>query len=387
MSSWTSLLSHKSLRTIVRGTLRYLFGRRGQRRVVGMRLYYRLRTMVMLHSAGQLSEFTRLPEARLYVDGPECFGRIEQLLRKARHTIVVQMFIWVDDDTGRRIAQALLEAADRGVQVEVIKEAVGDFFETAGDFLGTSQSRRDVWRRFWNHPRIRVTHATNRDHAKVYVIDDQILLLTGMNIADVYMHEYHDFLVELRGSRFVEQYLARRPSSGDDAVQLVMNTEESKNIRAMFLKLFAEARESIVIEHAYLSDPDILDEILRALRRGIRVTVIFPKSPDFHSYANTTSVGYLLSESHGLPLRILIYQHGMHAKAMLVDHDIAFVGSANLIRSSLDDMGEVNVLVRGKRRFLWKLQETLRNDILRCRALNSPPSFLWISRWLSWLGL
>ncbi len=100
-----------------------------------------------------------------------------------------------------------------------------------------------------------------------------------------------------------------------------------------------------------------------------------------------SAVGRLLSEGQKLPLRVFLFQEKIHAKVILIDHKIAFIGSANLIRSSLDDMGEVNVLVRGKYRFLWKLQETLRGDILKSRALNTPPPFLWATKWLSWLGL
>jgi phosphatidylserine/phosphatidylglycerophosphate/cardiolipin synthase-like enzyme len=71
-----------------------------------------------------------------------------------------------------------------------------------------------------------------------------------------------------------------------------------------------------------------------------------------------------------------------------VDHRCAFVGSANLITSSIDTMGEVNVLIRGlHQRALWKLTESLREDVLHSRALSGAPNFLWLSRWLAWLGL
>lgn len=376
------------MRSILRGMLQYLFGRRGQRLVTGLRLAYRMRMMVIERSAEPLGKLARVSEVRLWVDGNEAFRRIEKLLRHAQHTIFVQMFIWIDDATGRRIASALVDAADRGVEVEVTKEAVGDFFEMNRDFLGTRHSSHECWRRFWHHPRIRVMHATNHDHAKVYVIDDQILLLTGMNISDDYATEYHDYLVELRGSEFVEQYLMRRPSvQRGESVHLVMNTEEQKQIRGVLMGLIAGAQDSIVVEHVYVSDPEVIDGLLDALRRGVRVTIIMTTMMDFHYFANMSSIGRLLSEGRDRKLRIFLYERKMHAKAILFDSDTAFVGSANLIRSSLDDMGEVNVLVRGRHRFLRKLHQTMREDILRSRALSTPPPFLWLTRWIAWLGL
>ncbi len=388
MHSLLPFLQYAGIRTFLRGVLRYLFGRRGQRRVMGLRLYYRARAMVMLHSAEPMARLTRVPEVRLWVDGEKSFRRIEKLLRRARHTIVIQMFMWIDDATGRRMASVVLEAADRGVQVQIIKDAVGDMFEFAGDFLGTRTSPHDCWKRFWTHPNIRISYDTHHDHAKVYVIDDEILLLTGMNIADAYRSVYHDYLVELRGRRFVEQYLSRRtnPDSSAD-VTLVMNTEQQNSIRPVLMRMLAQARESVVVEHGYVSDPAVLDALLALTHRGVRVTVIMPSASHFHYYANMSALGRLLSEAHRGKLRVFLYPKPIHAKVLLIDHDTVFIGSANLIRSSLDEMGEVNVLIRRKWRTSRKLRDTFREDILLSRPLHAPPSFLWITRWLSWLGL
>ncbi len=387
MRSWLSLFNLPTVRTVFRGARTYLFGKRGQRRIAGWRLSYRLRMMAILQVRGKLGKLARRPEVRLWVDGRKSFRRIEKLLRRARHTIVIQMFIWVDDETGRRIIRALLDAADRGVRVDIMKDAVGDFFEVAGDFLGTKNSPHDCWKRFWNHPRIHVSYGTQRDHAKVYVIDDEVVLLTGMNIADEYRLAYHDYLVELHGSTFVNQFLTRHAIPGNSSVQLVMNTDEERTIRPTLMRLLAEADESIILEHSYVSDPEVIEALIAALKRGVKVTIIMPALADFHYYANMSAVARLLSAGHNRPLRVFLFGSRLHGKVILFDHQRAFIGSANLIKSSLDDMGEVNVLITSKNRFLWKLQETLREDILKSRALNSPPPFLWITRWLSWLGL
>jgi phosphatidylserine/phosphatidylglycerophosphate/cardiolipin synthase-like enzyme len=213
--SWSSFIRRSGPATVIRGGLRYIFGKRGQRRVQGLRLFYGLRMLMVLHSAEPIGKLARNKEVRLWVDGEEAFPRLERLIRRARFSVVVQMFIWKDDETGRMIARALLDAADRGVKVDISKEAVGDFFEFRGDFLGTKHSDDPLWKRFWSHPKIRVTYASNGDHAKVYVIDDHTLVLTGMNIADEYRYKWHDYMVELRGGHFVERYLARRPGATD----------------------------------------------------------------------------------------------------------------------------------------------------------------------------
>jgi phosphatidylserine/phosphatidylglycerophosphate/cardiolipin synthase-like enzyme len=94
-----------------------------------------------------------------------------------------------------------------------------------------------------------------------------------------------------------------------------------------------------------------------------------------------------MSEGNQANIRVFIYPGYCHSKILLVDGATAFLGSANLYKGSLDDMGEVNVLIRGRIRALWNLKEMLRQDVLVSKPLSSPPSFLWVSRWLSWLGL
>lgn len=371
----------------LRGGIRYFFGKRGQRRVGGLRMFYKARLLVLSIPGVQQHRFAGIGGVRVWVDGSEAFPRLEKLIGRARHTVVIQMFIWKDDRTGRRLARKLLEAADRGVHVEITKESAGDVFELSEDFLGTKGSDMLLWKRFWSHPRIRITHAADRDHAKVYVIDDGILLLTGINVSDD-SYEQHDYMVELRGTEFVEQYLARRaPTSPDAAVRVVMNTEEHALMRHTVTRLLRSATHSVVVEHCYLSDPEILKELAALSRRGIAVTLILPDRVGLHHHANMASVGYLLTEADMSLLRVLLYPGMFHGKVILVDHREAFVGSANLMKSSLDDMGEVNVLISGNRRALWKLRETLRTDVLKCRPVTTSPTLVWFSRWLAWLGL
>lgn len=374
-------------RSALRGSLRYLFGKRGQRRVQGMRMYFRMQANFVLRTGGSLRSVASDREVRLWIDGYDAFRRLETLIGRARASIVIQMFIWKDDKTGRQMARWLLEAADRGVVVEIMKEAVGDFFESYADFLGTKDSRDPLWIAFWKHPRIRISHATNHDHAKVYVIDGHTLLLGGMNVADEYRYDWHDCMVELRGEAFVAQFLARTQADPRAAVRIVTNTEESKGIRPTFMAVLEEAAEHVVIEHAYLSDLDVVNRLVSLSKRGVRITIILPQRMQLHNHASMVAVGKLMSEGDLAFVSVFVFPGYCHSKILLVDGRVAFLGSANLYKGSLDDMGEVNVLIRGRFRALWTLKEMLRQDVLRSKALSGPPGFLWISRWLAWLGL
>lgn len=388
IASWRDFFNGPGIRSALRGTSRYFLGKRGHRLVYWMRMYYRVRLMIMLQTNEPIGKIARRQEVRLWVDGKESFRRLETLIRQARVQVVVQTFIWKNDATGRWMARLLLEAADRGVNIDITKEAVGDFFEFHGDFLGTKDDPHSPWDAFWSHPRIRIHHSTNNDHAKVFIIDDHTLLLTGMNIADEYRYQWHDYMVELRGGRFVEHFLKRQSmGSHEGVVRLVMNTEEQKDIRPVLVDFLSSAREHIVLEHCYISDQEVIDLLIDKSKKGVRITVLLPDWVEFHHHANMVAIGRLISYGNTSNVSVHLYPGKFHAKVIVVDHTSALIGSMNLFKSSIDEMGEVNVLIKKHMRILWKLRDALRQTVFISRPINSPPPFLWISRWLAWLGL
>lgn len=372
----------------MRGALRYIFGKRGQRRVRGWRMFYRLRTEVLLQTPYPIAGISHFPRSRLWVDR-EVFPRIQKLLKRAQHTVVIQMFIWKDDSIGRSMASLLLQLADRGVKVYITKEATGDVFEFQHDFLSTRETKDPMWERFWNHNNIRITHSQDKDHAKVYIIDDKILLLTGMNIGDEYNEWLHDYMVELRGSMFVSQYLTRGELRGPtENIQIYMNTDTRKEIRSVVMNLIESATHSIVVEQCYISDSRVVDALIKKSHEGVRVTLIVPSKMTIHHFANMESVTRLITEGNTMRMQVFLYPQMFHGKTMLVDRSRAFVGSVNFMTSSLDDMGEVNVLLEGKNDdSVQKLRDVLKASILQSRPLTTPPRFHWISRWLAWFKL
>lgn len=356
--------------------------------MVTLQWYYNLQTELLLRSPIAAKTAQSIWTARVWIDS-EVFPRILKLIDRAEHTILIQMFIWKDDALGRLVAEALADAADRGVKVQLAKEVIGDALELDKDFITTKHSTEEVWQRFWNHPNIVVRHARHDDHAKVYVFDGEVLLLTGMNIADEYHNSWHDYMVEVRDRDLVEQYLTQGVTKDVHApVRLVLNTPERHDIRPMIEQLLGNAQQSIVVEHCYLSDPAIVDLLIAKSKEDVQVTVIVPEKPNHGQNSNLLSVLRLTTEGKPQKMEVFFYPGMFHAKILLIDHDTAFLGSANLIPTSLDTVGEVNVLLRGPlQRAIVKLRDTLRGDVLKSRPLMSPPYFSWLNRILAWLRL
>ena len=74
---------------------------------------------------------TNNEEIILYNGGKEAFPRIIEQIEKAEKSIVIAMFVWREDKIGNQIAEKLLEAANRGVNIHIIKDKLGMVFELA----------------------------------------------------------------------------------------------------------------------------------------------------------------------------------------------------------------------------------------------------------------
>lgn len=383
------LMNRRGMRSVLRGTSRYFFGKRGTRRIHGFRLFYRMRMDALVRSRTEFHKAVRRTEVRFWVDGKDAFRRIEKCIMRAKHSIAIEMFIWKDDYTGRRIAALLTQAADRGVIVDITKEEVGDFFELAHDFASTKGGTNPIWEKFWNHPGIHVHQVTDDNHTKAYVFDGEILLLSGMNIADEYRYSWHDYLVELRGTRFAQAFLMREHmGERSSSVELVLNRREKKELRMVVEDLLHQAQKSIVIEMAYFSDPAIIDLVAERSTQDIRVTVVLPASPDLHKNANKQGIERLMKQGNPRRIQILEYPGILHGKLLLIDKVTALVGSMNFMTSSLDHMGEANVLIRhGHPWVLQKIRTMIRGDIAKSTLVKKIPRLGWLGRWLAWMGL
>jgi len=80
-------------------------------------------------SLGRLPVESPRPESRAHFDlmagGEAAFAGILKRIDQAERSILVRCFEWRDDATGQMVAEALLRAADRGVEIKILKDRVG----------------------------------------------------------------------------------------------------------------------------------------------------------------------------------------------------------------------------------------------------------------------
>jgi len=140
-----------------------------------------------------------LNELELLVDGDLAFRHIFAAIDSARKSIYIQTYIWKDDQIGRQMVIKLKEAADRGVAVSIRKDALGTVFEI-GDMLKGKPSPVFTGAGLKGYKNININNEifSDTDHSKYFIVDNQLTVFGGMNIADEYHKQWHDFMVSIR---------------------------------------------------------------------------------------------------------------------------------------------------------------------------------------------
>jgi len=315
----------------------------------------------------------------LLVDGRAAFNAVFDSLQGAVESIYVQTYIWKDDETGRAVVGKLRAAADRGVAVTVNKDLLGTVFEL-GDMLRGRPSPVFTERGIRNYPHIDVNTKlfAYNDHSKYFILDHETLIFGGMNIADEYHFQWHDYMVLIRGKErvalFENRVLRGIPWPGELPAVVAVNDGHATEIRTALREMIDHARARVVVQHAYFSDETIIQALLRAAARGVKVDVLLPSDPDTHGYANMVTINRLLASDHRDQVDVFLYPGMSHAKVVLTDGEIVAVGSANLTPRSMLTSKELTLFVHGKPEapFIRKLREQLDADLAKSAEVREP---------------
>jgi len=319
-----------------------------------------------------------MPQMRLYIDGEEAFEAVFQAIEGARQSVHVQTFIWKDDSLGSRMVESLLAAADRGARMTLSKDILGTFFEVLGKKGSLGPAFKDSRLRSNKNISVEINPLKPVDHSKYYIIDGREVIFGGMNVADEYHDQWHDYMVGLHDERLAglmnKKLLSHDHWPEDAPFVIATNTKKEAQIRTGIVQLIDAAKKRLVFEHAYFSADIILEGIQRALARGVDVDLILPKNPSTHGPANRATVNRLLASLHAERLRVFFYPTMTHAKAMVADGRIVAIGSANMTPRSLYVSGETVMFAHFEpdHSFLTRLNARLESDILKSERIRDP---------------
>lgn len=149
-----------------------------------MRIFLLFLSFLVLSSA-QADQLVLLRD-----DGDALQARVD-IIQRAKHEILVEYFsVWNDDQSIGGIA-LLMAAAKRGVKVKVIVDALSNTVPKK-TFAALLQEGKDqdgnqnLEIKEYNPLGFNIFKATHRDHAKMIVVDGEIIITGGRNVGDKY---------------------------------------------------------------------------------------------------------------------------------------------------------------------------------------------------------
>lgn len=297
--------------------------------------------------------------AEILVDGQATFDSIFEGIDRAKEYLLVQFYIVRDDRLGQQLAERLIARAKAGVRVYLLYDDVGstgmpkryrtELREAGIKVAGFNQ--RHKFLRFYGPTRINY-----RNHRKIVVVDGKEAWVGGHNVGVEYLGEdpkfgrWRDTHVHVTGPATLGCALLfredwewatgeRLPNSppetvarpGDQSV-LVMGSgpaDKLEECAIAFTDVIGRARERLwIVSPYFVPDTDIRTALYAAKLRGVDVRIMLPNEPD-HKMVWLASIAHSdAMVEHGVAIHR--YTDGfLHQKVVLVDHQIATIGSVN----------------------------------------------------------
>ncbi len=318
-------------------------------------------------------------EVRVFFSGAEAFAAMREAAATAQEEILLESYIFRDDGTGKLFAQYLAAAAQRGVRVRVLTDAVGSF-GTQRLFWAELEDGGVEVKLF--HPLLTdLTRHLYRDHRKIFVVDRKVAFTGGMNIGEEYgslvrrhrhrqgrpLDTWRDTHTRVTGpaawdlaTLFHEGWkraggevpeLLPLPASAAEAPGgriLVLDTRPGRGqgeAAAVFAAIVGAARRSVYLTNAYFAPGRTAVRILgEATARGVDVRLLLPGKTDVPlvRHAGHGYFGDLLA----CGVRVYEYQRAiLHAKTLVADGQVSVIGSTNLDFRSFIFNAECNVVI------------------------------------------
>ena len=366
---------------------------------------------------------------RLLENGEAFFPRVFEAIAGARREVLVETFILFEDKVGLALQRHLIEAAARGVRVELTVDGYGSPGFSPG-FVAALADAGVRMRAFDPHrPLLGMRmHVFRRLHRKLVVVDGERAFVGGINFSADHLDDFgpeakQDYAVEvegpavatirgfmldaLRGDGTGEGWRPPRSAGaadrdGPDARFVVRdNRGRSRAIEREYRAAIRGARREVLLANAYFFPGyGFLRDLRRAARRGVDVTLVLQGEPD--TKIARTGARMLYRHLAGAGVRVHEYcRRPFHGKVGVIDGEWATVGSSNLDPLSLSLNLEANVVARDAEfagRLRERLLRLLRDD---CRPVDDsrmPPERWWhaltrpllfhcLRRFPAWAGL
>ena len=313
---------------------------------------------------------------RLMADSNAGIDNIVADMDAASDHIHLIFYIWLGDNNGLKVVEALKRAAARGVACRAMADGLGSRVMIGSKYWQDMRSAgvQNAVALPIGNPVLRSLYGRIdlRNHRKIVVIDDRITYCGSQNCADPEFRvkpkfaPWVDALIRFEGPIarqnqhvFVSDWMAQvdedirslleapvYASSKGFPAQVVATGPTVRNsaMPEMFVALMHAARHTLIITTPYyVPNESMQDALCSAARRGVETTIVFPARNDSRQVAAASHSYY--HELLDAGVRIHEYVGGLlHTKSMTIDGEGTLIGSANMDRRSFELNYENNIL-------------------------------------------
>lgn len=319
------------------------------------------------------NHYTLFNKAIILNGGKEFFTTVEKMIHEAKSLIHIQTYIFCDDETGQKIANALIEAAHRKVEIYIIADGIASQ-SLSRNFIDKLTSNGIYFRFFEPLLKTKVYYLGRRLHQKIICIDNQKAIVGGINIANRYndlpkRKAWLDFAVCIEGevviaiNDFCHSIWHSLPYRDIEISNNTINDFEKikfneickirirrndwirhKNeISISYLEMLRNAQKEIIILCSYFIPGKAIRRLLAsAAKRGVKIKVITagPSDVMIAKRAERWLYDWLLRNN----IELYEYQKNiLHGKLAVADQQQITIGSYNINNISTYTSIELNV--------------------------------------------
>jgi len=342
----------------------------------------------------------------LLLNGEQIFPAQIQAIRSAQTTFTYAQYVYETGPPARALLRAMSERCQAGVRGHVLIDGVGSL-------AMPPESRETLERAGCEFAIFRplelstIGEVNNRNHRRILVVDGRIGFTGGSGASSKWMGDgrregyWRQTDVRLEGhavtdlqAAFAESwleatgralggpgYFPRQERRGEVLAQIVRSSPErgGQAMYMMYLFAISSAYRTIYLTNPYfVPDEGILDALLKARGRGVRIVLLLPGAIDHNIVAAASRAGFGRLMDAGV--EIYEYQAGLlHSKTMTIDGVWAMVGSANMDNRSLALNSEIS-LVAYDADVAGRLEDIFKQDLTQSQPVD-PRSWRARSLW------
>ena len=307
-----------------------------------------------------------------------------QEIELAKTSIDLEQYIFVNDDVGNKFIDLLIKKADEGLKIRIFCDQVGSFPLYRSGVKEKLLGKGIILKFFnpvlpWNPNRESLWYF--RDHRKLMIIDEEIGFTGGICLAEE-MQGWRESYVKINGPVVTQMKEAfeimwhkkyRKPAfffkkrtkiQKQEKFQYLTNSPlpQKRFMYRELLNTIKNAKHYLYLTTPYfLPDFNILREMKKASKRGVKVYLLIPKNPN-HILIDIGS-GTFFNDLLKNKVRIFRYDKSMiHSKTAVADGTWSTIGSLNLDNISLRYNFEGN-LVSTDKNFAFGLEKQFLDDL------------------------